>query len=268
MSIGVFDSGLGGLTAVKELKKLLPNEDIIYFGDTARLPYGSRGKETILDYIRSDINFMRSMNVNSIIIACGTASSIITSDIKEESKTPIFTVIYPTCVSAVKTSKTKRIGVIATSATIKSGKYESQIKNICPEAEVFSKECPLFVPLVENGYIEKNNQITTLVAQDYLSYFNDKNIDVLILGCTHYPVISELISNIMGSDISLIDSGKETAIYANKILQENNILDQNNTSGNISYYVSDSVDNFKNIASIFLGEEIKSNVKKINIHQY
>ena len=209
-AIGVFDSGIGGLTAVKELNKLLPNENIIYFGDTARVPYGSRSRETVMKYARQDVEFLRKHKIKMIIAACGTVSSVIgTKPLVDDM--PFTGVILPAVQAACSATKNGRIGVIGTPATIKSGSFGKAVKSINSHIFVVGNPCPLFVHLVENGYTDRNNKITRLVAEEYLAPIKAEGVDTLILGCTHYPVIKDIISDIMGNDITLISPGAEAA---------------------------------------------------------
>jgi len=265
--IGVFDSGLGGLTAVRELKNVLPNENIIYFGDTGRVPYGTRSDETIKKYAEQDTKFLLQNNVKMIIAACGTVSSV-ASNLKNELTVPYTGVVSPTCFAAVRATKNKKIGVIGTSATINSHSYRDLIHSFDSEVEVIEQDCPLFVPLVESGFIKKNDPVTKLVIERYLSEIIKAEADTIILGCTHYPIIAEAISQVVGENVTLIDSGRETAIYAAKILKENNILNDSAKTGACEYYVSDTPDGFENVANVFLGENVSHNVKQIDIEKY
>ncbi|MDQ5983521.1 MAG: Glutamate racemase [Eubacteriales bacterium SKADARSKE-1] len=261
--IGVFDSGLGGLTAVKELLKILPHEDIIYFGDTGRVPYGNRSRETITKYAQEDVSFLLSFDVKMIIAACGTVSSVV-SDLGENLNIPFTGVVKPTAKAAAVATKNGKIGIIGTTATIKAAAYQNEIKRINNKIEVFSQDCPLFVPLVENGFLD-NDPITLEVAKRYLSLFKEKGIDTLILGCTHYPIISSTISKVVGSHVKIIDSGKETASFAFKKLKANNLLNGKTNPGNCSFYVSDTIESFSKTANLFLGKTLNQTVKKINI---
>lgn len=265
--IGVFDSGLGGLTAVRELIKLLPNENIVYFGDTGRVPYGTRSNNTINKYAAQDTNFLLSHNVKMIIAACGTVSSVAVN-LKQDLPVPFTGVVSPTCFEAVAKTKNKKIGVIGTTATIKSHSYKNMIHNFDKSIEVVEQDCPLFVPLVENGFSDKDDKVVTLVIERYLDSLIKADIDTVILGCTHYPILKEAIAKVIGENINLIDSGKETAIYAKKILTEQNLLNNSNEKGNYEFYVSDTPDGFEKQASIFLGENIHHQVKQINIEKY
>lgn len=264
-AIGVFDSGLGGLTAVKEFLNIMPNENIIYFGDTGRVPYGTRGVDTIIKYSRQDVNFLKQFDLKMVVIACGTVSSVALDTLSKENDIPIIGVVEPTAMAAVKKTKNKRIGIIGTSGTINSGSYSKAIAKIDPEIKTFSVACPLFVPLVENNYID--NEATYIIAKDYLESLKKEKIDTLILGCTHYPLIFKVISDIIGKDVELINSGAETAIYTKQLLQEKNML---NSTGKaeIQYYVSDNVPKFSSIASSFLDREIKGDVQIVDIEKY
>jgi glutamate racemase len=264
--IGVFDSGLGGLTAVKEIKKVMPNESIIYFGDTGRVPYGTRSKTTLLKYAHQDINFLLSYNVKAIVAACGTISST-ASEVGNNLSIPFIDVIYPTSIAACKETKNNRIGVIATSATINSGSFKRRINSINPDIVVLSKACPLFVSLVENGFILPHDPVTTQVAEKYLSELKNMDIDTLILGCTHFPIISHIIKDVIGTHVSLIDSGKETAKFCYETLKAKELL-SDKKSAKYTYCVSDETDEFTNVAKIFLGSEIDGDVEKVDIEKY
>ena len=265
--IGVFDSGLGGLTAVKELKKVLPEESIVYFGDTGRVPYGTRSKSTIIRYASQDANFLLEKGVKAIVAACGTVSSSAKEELKKL-PVPYIDVISPTAKAAVAATKNKKIGVIGTGATIKSGSFTKAIKELDSEIEVTSTACPLFVSLVENGFIEKDNEVTLLVAKKYLKDIIEAGVDTLILGCTHFPIIAPSIKAIMGEKVKLIDSGKETARFVKELIKENNLENESESTANYSYFVSDDTENFKNIAEIFLQGEIDGEVNRIEIGKY
>lgn len=265
--IGVFDSGLGGLTAVREFMKILPNENIIYFGDTGRVPYGSRSKDTIKKYAFQDAKFLLKHNVKMIVAACGTVSSVATN-LKNDLPVPYTGVVSPTCFTAVQATKNKKIGVIGTSATIKSHSYKKLIEEFDNSISVVEQDCPLFVPLVENGFINKDDQIVRLVIKRYLAPLMDAKVDTIILGCTHYPIIKEAISSVMGEDLTLIDSGRETALYAKKVLAEKGLLNDSNEKGRCEFYVSDTPEGFENVAGVFLGKDIEHSVEQINIELY
>lgn len=250
-AIGVFDSGIGGLTAVKELSRLLPNEDIIYLGDTARVPYGTKSRDTIAKYAYEDANFLRSKGVKMIIAACGTVSSVMADD-GEFTKGLYTGVIEPTVWEATKKTKNKKIGVIGTLATIRSQSYEKMIKRYLTDGEVFTKACPMFVPLVENGYIKKDCAPAVEIAREYLLPLKEAGIDTLILGCTHYPLLEDIISDIMGEGVTLISSGGEAGKYSAKLLSKNGLLKEGNEKGKITLYCTDSAELFRENAEHFL----------------
>lgn len=252
-AIGIFDSGLGGLTAVKELVKVLPNENIVYFGDTARVPYGNRSKKTIVKYAEQDASFLLSKGVKMIIAACGTVSSVATG-LCDTLPVPFTGVVAPTANAAVRATKNGKIGVIGTSATVNSQSYKKAILSANKNIKVYQQDCPLFVSLVENSFISEEDPIVQLVVERYLEKLKSQNIDTLILGCTHFPIIAGAIHNYLGDNVTLIDSGKETALYAAEILRQKNLLNNDKAPGDCIYYVSDTVDDFKRTAQIFLGK--------------
>lgn len=265
--IGVFDSGLGGLTAVKELLEIMPQEHIVYFGDTGRVPYGSRSQETILKYAAQDIHFLTENRVKMIVVACGTVSSL-ARNLKKPQGVPFIDVLHPTALAASAATRNKRVGVIGTSATIRSGSYRRALAEIDSEIQVYDRECPLFVPLVENGFVADDDEVTRLVAERYLGELRDAGVDTLIMGCTHYPIISRIIGATMGKEVTLIDSGRETAFCCSKVLEERGLLSDRTTRGDCSFYVSDRVDDFSHIAGIFLGRDIGQEVHQIDINRY
>ena len=267
-AIGVFDSGLGGLTAVKQLIEILPNENIVYFGDTGRVPYGTRSRDTIIKYSAQDADFLLSHNVKMIIAACGTASSV-AKDYLENSLNVLYTgVVSPTAYAAAKITKNGKIGVIGTTATINSHSYKKYLSHFNSEIQVFEQDCPLFVPLVENGFISADDPVVQLVVKRYLAPLKEHNVDTVIMGCTHYPILREAIQNEMGKTVTLVDSGKETAIYAAKLLKENGLLSDNKEEGLCEFYVSDTPVGFSSVADLFLGKDIDSTVTQIDIEQY
>ncbi|MGN1114881.1 MAG: glutamate racemase [Oscillospiraceae bacterium] len=261
--IGVFDSGVGGLTCVKELIKLLPHEDIVYLGDTARVPYGTRSKEKISEYGRQDISFLEKSGVKLVIVACGTVSSILVT-------TPLFEgtaiknysgVLLPAVRTACAATKNNKIGVIGTPATIKSGAFGRAIHEINPEIKVIGKACPMFVPLVENGYTAKDCEVTKIIANEYLEVMKHENVDTLIMGCTHYPMLKDIIGDIMGKDVTLISPGAEAAKYAKNVLMMNGELADRDTEGHLELFCTDSVELFSENVKSFLGENINGEVK-------
>lgn len=248
--IGVFDSGIGGLTTVRELRKILPDEDIVYLGDTARVPYGTKSRETILNYAAQDFDFLKRFNVKFTIVACGTVSSVMAGG-------SVFGdlctgVILPSVEAARISTKNKKIGVIATAASIRIGSYERLLKQQMPEASVYSKACPMFVPLVENGYTARGCVPAETIAREYLEPLKNKGIDTLILGCTHYPLLYDIISDIMGSGVKLISSGAEAAEYAKRVLAEKGILSPKKEAGSLKLYCTDSPELFRENAAHFI----------------
>lgn len=261
--IGVFDSGLGGLTCVKELMELLPDEPIVYFGDTGRVPYGSKSNETIIKYARSDINFLKTFDLKMIVVACGTASSIALPEIAGELDVPTFGVIDTAAAAAVSATKCGRVGIIGTAGSIRSGAYEKKIKEINPEIITTATACPLFVPLVEAGHTK--TQVARLVAEEYLEKIKSAGVDTLILGCTHYPLLKETIASVMGEGVTLIDPGKIVAGYVREYLSCNKMLADKN---DYKFFVSDCPDDFEKLAKDFLQKDIPGGVEKIDIEKY
>ena len=266
--IGVFDSGLGGLTAVRQLRRVLPGEDIVYFGDTGRVPYGSRGRETIIQYARQDIGFLLSKNVKFIVAACGTVSSTYPPAEAAHLPVPFTGVVGAAARCAAAATRTGRIGIIGTQATIRSGSYQALLRQLVPDAQLFAKACPLFVPLVENGYVDDGNPVTKLVIADYLTELRDTGIDTLILGCTHYPLLKKSIGDFMGPGVTLVDSGKVTAQAAAEALADLDLLSGRTDGGSARYYVSDTPANFAEQETMFLGEYAGGPVERIAIDAY
>lgn len=264
--IGVFDSGLGGLTAVRELRRILPGEDIVFFGDTGRVPYGSRSPHIIKEYAKQCMDFLEKQNVKMILVACGTVSSVLGENIGAGRSVPCMGVLEPTVKAAVSATKNKNIGLIATATTVASGSYEKLTAKLMPEAHFTGKGCPLFVPLVENGYFASDCEVTRLVAKDYLSSFDGKDIDTLILGCTHYPLLYNLIDSITEHRLNLIDSGKEAAIAAKELLDEKDMLSVTKKIGSMKFFVTDKVEGFAKLGKEFLGEEL-SDVTRVEIEE-
>ena len=257
--IGVFDSGLGGLTVVKELFAALPRESIVYFGDTARVPYGTKSRETIIRYSREIVAVLLKHKVKMIVVACNTASSLALDVLKKECSIPIIGVIDPGAKKAALSTNSKKVGIIATQSTIRSGKYAKRLKNFEPKILVVSQPCPLFVPLVEEGWFE--HDITRRVAQEYLGLFKKEGVDTLILGCTHYPLLKKTIARVMGAKVTLIDSAREVAMEVKNILQAQHMLQVDRIAARHLYLVSDEPEIFKYRAVRFLGTSVH-NVKK------
>ncbi len=264
-AIGVFDSGIGGLTCVSELKKLMPNENIIYFGDTARVPYGTRSKETIKEYAAQDMAFFKQFNVKMIIAACGTVSSVVGLNKNLTGDTPFTGVLLPSAQAACGATRNGKIGVIGTSATIKTGAYGKAIRSIKPDVSVIGNSCPLLVPIVENGFADKNNKIAKLAVEHYLKPIKDENVDTLILGCTHYPILSEIIAEYMGENVKLISSGAEAAKYAFSYLTRHEMLNDNENNGALKFYVSDSSEMFNENSHLYFDGAVNGNVYKVDI---
>lgn len=264
--IGVFDSGLGGLTAVRELRKVLPGETIVYFGDTGRVPYGSRSRDTIIQYAKQDIAFLLSQNVKYIMAACGTVSSILPAEVTDHLPVPYTGVLEAAARAAAKATCIRRIGVIGTAATIRSGSYERLLRGLIPDVQVSTRACPMFVPLVENGYLGAGNPITTAIAEEYLAPIRSAGVDTLILGCTHYPLIADVIGKVMGPGVTLIDPGRETADATRTLLAARGLLAEG--AGGARYYVSDSIEGFTSTANAFLGRYAGGSVAQIAIDDY
>ena len=265
-AIGVFDSGLGGLTVVKELKKILPNEDIIYFGDTGRVPYGTRSNETIKKYALQDEKFLLSKNVKLIIAACGTVSSV-ASDTANLIPVPFFEVVSHASEQAFKTTLNNKIGVIGTNATVKSEQHKKILKALNPSVDVTATSCTMFVPLVEEGWYDENDIVVLETVKRYLKPIVEAGCDTLILGCTHYPVLSKAIKKIVGDNVNLINAGTATAEAVKKYLNRNELTNSNDSSGKHEFYVSDKADSFRKQASILLGEQIdEKDVKQVDLN--
>ena len=267
-AIGVFDSGLGGLSAVKEFMNLLPNEKIVYFGDTGRVPYGPRSRDIICRYAMQDAHFLLTHNVKMIVAACGTVSSVAGGMLEEKLEVPYTGVVNPTAYTAVRKTRNGKIGVIGTAATVNSHSYKLRLEKLDPAVRVFEQACPLFVSLVENGIIHHDDQITRLVVRRYMSELKDNGVDTVILGCTHFPLLREAISDYMGEGVTLVDSGFETANYAAKVLREQNLLTDDNTPKTPEFFVSDTPEGFENVAGLFLGRDMEHTVTQIDIEQY
>lgn len=256
-AIGVFDSGMGGLTTVQELRHALPNERIVYFGDTGRVPYGTRSREIIQKYVKQDIQFLLSCRVKLIIAACNTASTVLqeallTLDLKDEIS--IVEVISPAASAAKAATKNGKIGVIGTTATIKSGAYQGLLTKQ-DGFTLYEQACPLFVPLVENGFVQSDNKVTRLVAEGYLSPLRSAGIDTLILGCTHYPILKSAIIEVMGDKVTLIDSGKEAVSVAKEKLEKTGLLLKSG-KGRVDCFVSDSVSHFRENVAVMMASSV------------
>lgn len=262
--IGVFDSGLGGLTAVRELQRILPQEDIVYFGDTGRVPYGTRAPDTILRYTRQDIRFLRGFDVKALVIACGTASSVALPQIEAEYDLPILGVVSSAAAKAVRTTKNKKIGLLGTAATVASGSFARAIAALDSGISLSALPCPLFVPLVENGRVSPDDPVLKLVVEEYLTPMKEAGVDTLILGCTHYPIIAEAIGAFMGDAVTLINPARE----AIETLAALETLPRNTEgAGTCRFFVSDDPSGFAKNASLFLGRPVSESVSQITLEE-
>ena len=260
--IGIFDSGIGGLTVVKSIDNSLASENIIYFGDTARVPYGSKSNSTVIEYSIQDAKFLLSKNVKLIIVACNTASSVALSELRSKFDIPVIGMIEPGAKAAIAASRNRKIGVIGTDATIANKAYSTELLKLDASLEIYEKACPLFVPLAEEGWID--HQVTKLVAEEYLNELKSQNIDTLILGCTHYPILKNVIQEVVGKDVTLIDSGSAASVEVEAYLSGRGIKNTSNNLGSHEYFVSDVPKKFKNIAERFLGREVE-HVNKVDL---
>ncbi len=265
LPIGVFDSGVGGLTVVKEIMTRLPDEEIIYFGDTARVPYGSKSKETIISYSRQIVSFLLSKNVKAIVVACNTASAFALETIRNEIPVPVIGVIKPGAKTAGMTTSNGRIGVIGTEGTINSGLYPEFLKEIDPKIQVFGVACPLFVPLVEEGWTD--DPVTEQVVSRYISNFKDKDIDTLVLGCTHYPLLRDVIKKVVGPEVKLVNPAYETAKELEEDLKIKGLIDNSGTLPSHKFFVSDGAEKFRDFANSILPCEIIE-TKDVNVKKF
>ena len=265
--IGVFDSGVGGLTVAREIMRNLPMEKIIYFGDTARVPYGSKSRDTVIRYSRQIVRFLREQQVKAIVVACNTASALALSTLEEESDIPIIDVVKPGARVAIETTKKKRVGVIATEATINSHLYRELILQMDPEITVVGRPCPLFVPLVEEGWL--HDSVTETVARRYLKDLQDQDIDTLILGCTHYPLLRSLIGEIMGERVTLVNPAYETSLALKRLLEAGGMMNPGTARSEFPYrfFVSDAAEKFKHFANSILPFDVNM-TEQINIEEY
>jgi glutamate racemase len=262
--IGIFDSGVGGLTVMAEIMRLLPNEDLIYFGDTAHVPYGSKSKEVVTGFSVAIASFLVSQNVKMIVVACNTASAFALAALRKKFNVPVLGVIEPGAKAAVELTSRGRIGVIGTEGTIRSASYSKAIRALAPRAQVFEQACPLFVPLVEEGWL--THRVTQTVAREYLVPLLKKNIDTLVLGCTHYPLIKSVIHNAASSRINLVDSAEATAKEVAALLRKNACASSAAGKGHSRFFVSDAPEKFQSVGERFLGRPVKP-VKKISLNE-
>jgi len=263
--IGVFDSGLGGLTVLKEIKRLIPTESVVYFGDNGRAPYGTKSKDTIVKYTFQDIRFLLNQDIKMIVIACNTASACSLQLVKDSFDIPVIEVIEPGANTAVKETQNGKIGVVGTVATISSGVYDRAINKLDSKIEVVQKACPLFVPIVEEGWWE--NDIACAIAEEYLGSLRKEDIDTLVLGCTHYPLLYKTISKVMGNDVKLVSSALEVTKVVSELLDRMDIKRDQSIKPVYRYYTSDSVEKFESLGSAILESEIHS-AEKVDIEKY
>lgn len=252
--IGVFDSGIGGLTVARELFQLLPNESIVYFGDTARVPYGPKSRQTVQRYSREATAFLLSRDVKMVVVACNTATAHAFDVLQEELPVPVIGVVEPGARTAARASKTGRIGVIGTAGTIASGAYDLAVRRLVKDARVYAQPCPLFVPLIEEGWTDR--EATRLIVEEYVKPLRAVDIDVLILGCTHYPLLSEVLQSALGPSVKLVDSAHETALEVRSELAKRDLLRTADTPPEHEFFASDSPMRFREVGRRFLGGRI------------
>jgi glutamate racemase len=254
-AIGVFDSGIGGLTVMRELLQRLPGESFVYFGDTARVPYGNKSPQTVIKFSKENAAFLIENGVKLIVVACNSASASALDTLQAVLPVPVIGVIEPGIHAAVAATRSSRVGVIGTMGTIRSGAYQDGIKRLAPDVEVFARPCPLFVPLAEEGWVD--GDVAELVARKYLSDYAEKGIDALVLGCTHYPLLHDVIGRVMGPEVTLVDSAVETAKKVVEVLETEGIF-SNEATGDFTVYLSDVSPTFKEVGERFLGREIST----------
>ncbi len=259
--IGVFDSGIGGLTVVRALLHHLPNENIVYFGDTARVPYGPKSTQVVREYAAQDTDVLLQQKVKMIIIACNTVSAVALDVVQKKSKVPVVGVIQPGAEAAVRATAKKRVGIIGTVGTIASNAYTNAIRQINPDVQVFGQACPLFVPLAEEGWVDR--KATELIAKEYLFPLTLEKIDTLVLGCTHYPLLTDMIRKVVHNGVTLIDSGEATAEVVARILDENGLRNLSKLKPNLQFYVSDVPHKFSEVGERFLGQKL-GRVRKLS----
>lgn len=252
--IGVFDSGIGGLTVVHALNRRLPGENIVYFGDTARVPYGPKSPQVVREYAAQDADFLLTKDIKMVVVACNTVSAVALDVVMKRTKVPVVGVIVPGAAEAVKGTRKKRVGIIGTIATVNSNAYAHAIRQIDSHVQVFAQPCPLLVPLAEEGWID--HKVTDLVAREYLFPLTLEKIDALILGCTHYPVLRRAIAAAVGSDVALIDSGEAAAAEVERVLDRQQLRNPSGLKPNLQFYVSDLPARFTEVGERFLGQKM------------
>lgn len=263
LPIGVFDSGLGGLTVAREIVKILPNEDIVYLGDTARVPYGTRSKRTVTQFALEDAKFLLNKKVKCIVIACNTASALSGKAVRNKFEVKVFEVITPASREAAKLSKSGRIGVIGTRATISSSAYKKELLKNKSNLKIIEVACPLFVPFIEEA--ETKGELIEKLIKKYLKEIKNKKVDTLIMGCTHYPIIRNLIQKEVGKSVTLINPGSAVAKELNRYLVKNGLKNSHNRLGKREYFVTDLTERFTKVAEMFLGDEIKDKIKQVSL---
>lgn len=252
--IGVFDSGIGGLTVVREMMRQLPNESIIYFGDTARVPYGPKSPDTVQRYSREIVSYLKGEGIKALVVACNTATAHALPALREEFDFPIIGVIGPGARAAAAATRTKRVGVIGTAGTIRSGAYEKAIRKLLPDVELIARPCALFVPLIEEGWVD--TEPSRAIARNYLAPMVAAEVDTLVLGCTHYPLMKGVIGTVVGRDVRLIDSAHETARETADRLREKRIANESPDQAQYRFIASDAPDTFLALGQRFLGSAI------------
>lgn len=254
-AVGVFDSGVGGLTVLKAIQHYLPEEDLIYLGDTARVPYGTKSPETVLQYALQAAEFLCSHQVKMLVVACNTASSVALQILAHRFNVPVVGVIVPGAQEAVKLSRSGKIGVIGTEGTVNSGAYQHEISALSSGVEVFSAVCPLFVPLAEEGWA--GHEVARLAAQEYLKPLLDSQIDTLVLGCTHYPMLKDTLRQVLPEAVKMVDSATQTALTVQYLLHQNSTLTTRERKGCCRFYVTDVPTRFIRVGSAFWGKDLK-----------
>ncbi len=263
--IGIFDSGIGGLTVVKQLRRLLPEEHLVYFGDTARIPYGTKSQQLVQQYALQDAHFLLQYDVKMIVVACNSASASALPLLQEQLDIPVIGVVTPGASAAVRLTRNGKVGIIGTTATVNSHAYTREIHRLAPKIEVFGQPCPLLVPLVEEGWLD--DYVTVLTIKKYVHDLLKQQIDTLILGCTHYPVLEQTIQKVVGKGVRLIDSGKETAQAVKELLTERSLLHKGRKTEHDRFFVSDIPAKFEEVGSRFLGQPLEQ-VERVDFDQF
>ena len=256
--VGVFDSGIGGLTVLQKIIETLPRENTVYLGDTARSPYGTKSVETVLRFSFENADFLIDKGVKLVVVACNTSTAVALESLRENVSVPVVGVIEPGVRAALEKTRNKKVGVIGTEATIQSGAYTKSLKAFDPNIEVYSRTCPLFVPLVEEGWVD--NAVVKMTVESYLSSLKQSGIDTLILGCTHYPLLKRAIRKFMGRQVQLVDSAAETAKSIHATLKQESIARERG-KGSHSFFVTDASERFIKVGQRFLGEKVESAVR-------